>query len=220
MASRRLKAKRTKQQKYYRQYENYRLALTLYGQYVKELKRPTAKSVARVKAQWQKLRKELKVDGASYVPTLYEAVREAKNIPQTHMSIAPNIINPDEQVIEDYIKRIENVYLDTLQFIEDNKDQGGEDGKLANIANNKIDGISRAYHELLDYIKDVVNNYGSTFFADAIVGSVEIDYNIAITLVPPSGIVVEFEQTLENIKSMTNSAIAQRIEELEQTGGI
>lgn len=225
MASRRLKAKRTKQQKYYQQYEKYRLALSLFKIEVKQLKRPTAKSVERVKKQWQKLRKDLKAEEAEvqaglWIPTLNEAVREAKGIPQTHKSISPTIINPDEDVIADYVARIEQVYLDTLEWIDNNKSGTGTDATLASIAERNFDAISRAYHELLDYIKDVVNTYGSTFFADAIVGSVEIDYNIAITLVPPSGLEIEFEQTLENIKSMTNSAVFNRIEELEQTGGI
>lgn len=225
MASRRLKAKRTKQQKYNQQYEKYRLALSLFKIEVKKLKRPTAKSIEKVKKQWQKLRKDLKAEEAEvqaglWIPTLNEAVREAKGIPQTHKSISPTIINTDEQVIQDYLSRAEQVYLDTIEWVDNNKSGSDEDSKLASIAEYKLDAISRAYHQLLDYIKDAVNTYGSTVVADAITGSTEIDYNIAITLIPPSDIQIEFEQTLENFKAMFNSAIEQRIEELEQTGGI
>lgn len=225
MASRRLKAKRTKQQKYNQQYEKYRLALSLFKIEVKQLKRPTAKSIEKVKKQWQTLRKNLKAEEAEvqaglWIPTLNEAVREAKGIPQTHKSISPTIINPDEDTIQSYIARIEQVYLDTLEWIDNNKNGTGTDAKLASIAERRLDDISRAYHSLLDYIKDAVNAYGSTMIANAITASTEIDYNVAVSLVPPSDIQIEFEQSLENMKSMFESAIAQRIEELEQTGGI
>lgn len=225
MASRRLKAKRTKQQKYNQQYEKYRLALSLFKIAVKQLKRLTAKSIEKVKKQWQTLRKNLKAEEAEvqaglWIPTLNEAVREAKGIPQTHKSISPTIINPDEQTIQDYLARIEQVYLDTLEWVDNNKNGTGTDAKLASIAERRLDDISRAYHSLLDYIKDAVNAYGSTMVANAIAGSTEIDYNVAVSLVPPSDIQIEFEQSLENMKSMFESAIAQRIEELEQTGGI
>lgn len=225
MASRRVKVKRTKQQKHYQQYEKYRLALSLFKIEVKQLKRPTAKSVERVKKQWQKLRKDLKAEEAEvqaglWIPTLNEAVREAKGIPQTRKSISPTIINADAQVIKDYIARAKQVYLDTIEWIDNNKSGSDDDSKLASIAEYKLDAISRAYYKLLDYIKNVVNKYGETAVANAITGSNEIDYNIAITLVPPSDIQIEFEQTLTNLKAMLKSAVEKRIEELEQTGGI
>lgn len=201
------------------------MALSLFKIEVKKLKRPTAKSIERVKKQWQKLRKDLKAEEAEvqaglWIPTLNEAVREAKGIPQTRKSISPTIINPDAQVIKDYIARAKQVYLDTIEWIDNNKSGSDDDSKLASIAEYKLDAISRAYYKLLDYIKDVVNKYGETAVANAISGSNEIDYNIAITLVPPSDIQIEFEQTLTNLKAMLKSAVEKRIEELEQTGGI
>lgn len=87
MAKRRRK---TKTQKNLSTYNRYKLALSYYNIEVKELKRPTVKSIDKVKQLWKQNNKKLKKQGFIELPTVYEAssfVREI-NAPSKKQNVS------------------------------------------------------------------------------------------------------------------------------------
>lgn len=70
MAKRR---KKTQTQKNIATYNRYKLALSYYDIEVKELKRPTVKSIDKVKQLWKQNNKKLKKQGFIDLPSVYEA---------------------------------------------------------------------------------------------------------------------------------------------------
>lgn len=75
-------------------YERYRLALKYYNIDVKILKRPTKKSVHRLRTQWKGLTKQMKKAGYIDLPTVYQASKFIKE-----SEARPNITSiPSEQL--------------------------------------------------------------------------------------------------------------------------
>lgn len=65
--------KKTQTQKNIATYNRYKLALSYYDIEVKELKRPTVKSIDKVKQLWKQNNKKLKKQGFIDLPSVYEA---------------------------------------------------------------------------------------------------------------------------------------------------
>lgn len=93
-------------------YDKYSKALSFYDIKTKDLKKPTAKSLARVKAQWKGIKKEKKKVGWVNLPTVHEASKFVENHPpiqETYQSIP----NEGEHLLN-YIEEI----IDTINQIE------------------------------------------------------------------------------------------------------
>lgn len=72
--------RKTQTQKNIATYNRYKLALSYYGIDIKELKRPTIKSIDKVKQIWKQNRNKLKKQGFIDLPTVYEASSFVKEI--------------------------------------------------------------------------------------------------------------------------------------------
>lgn len=72
--------RKTQTQKNISTYNRYKLALSYYGIDIKELKRPTIKSIDKVKQIWRQNNKKLKKQGFIDLPTVYEASSFVKEI--------------------------------------------------------------------------------------------------------------------------------------------
>lgn len=72
--------RKTQTQKNLSTYNRYKLALSYYGIDIKELKRPTIKSIDKVKQIWRQNNKKLKKQGFIELPTVYEASAFVKEI--------------------------------------------------------------------------------------------------------------------------------------------
>ena len=171
------------------------------------------------KRQWQVIRDSYKQEG-KHTPTVYEfsrAYKEAQETPTEDGATGVYVPTIDfgREVIEDFVSHLQRIYQDTLDYIDNNKEGGHEAGKLASIASYKIDTISRMYYECLETLKRLIQDYGTTIVGQAIKDNVELDYTIAITLYPPSDVVVEFEETLSQLLAL-ESQMAQRASELAQ----
>lgn len=166
------------------------------------------------KRQWQVIRESYKQEG-KHAPTVYEFSRAYTEAQETTSVEAIPTIDFGREVIEDFVSHLQRIYQDTLDYIDNNKEGGHEAGKLASIASYKIDTISRMYYECLDTLKRLIQDYGTTIVGQAIKDNVELDYTIAITLYPPSDVVVEFEETLSQLLAL-ESQMAQRAQELAQ----
>lgn len=185
--------------------------------YEKAIKMAGQEPLKNYKAQWRDIRQEIKAQGKT-PPTVYEYARAYDSTledTQTPESANVPTIDFGREVIEDFVSHLQRIYQDTLDYIDNNKEGGHEEGKLASIASFKIDIISRMYHECLDTLKRLIQDYGTTIVGQAIKDNVELDYTIAISLYPPSDVVVEFEETLSQLLAL-ESQMAQRASELAQ----
>lgn len=167
---------------------------------------------------WKKLRKDYQVRGET-PPNLYATAKEYRtheqeqDIRDKNMQSAPAMEDLDEQsaqtVIDEFEARIDTIYQNTLAYIADNKDgKGHEGGKLASIADYRKSELDESYWTLKSQIQELkASQIPLKIIAQAIQDNVELDYNIAVHLLPPSDIVVDFEETTQQM-----FAIIQQIE--------
>lgn len=179
-------------------------------------------SYEKLRKEWESYRKSYYERTGKRAPSVYEMSRTyvegvTKETPTESEVSSVDIPTIDfgREVIEDFVSHLQRIYQDTLDYIDNNKEGGHEAGKLASIASYKIVTISRMYYECLDTLKRLIQDYGTTIVGQAIKDNVELDYTIAITLYPPSDVVVEFEETLSQLLAL-ESQMAQRASELAQ----
>lgn len=212
-------------------YGVYQKALEWYDISTPTLKKPNKLSVEKIKKQWNALSKQLKAEGvdvetARETAKMQEAV-EAEQLAyqdtprSTNMQTAPptNSIDFAREYIENYLEQARRIYRDTLQYIEQNKEGTHDSGKLASIAERRIDDISRAYYALVDYVEKMVEEWGIELASKIIAEDSSMDYAIAITLLPPSDVSLEFELTLQHLQATVQSAnqiAEQRAQEMER----
>lgn len=75
--------------------------------------------------------------------------------------------------------------------------------------------MERVYQAIRDEVAKMISEYGKDTVARAMANNVELDYSIAITLLPPSDIYIVFNQTLEQLLALTSQmeVEAQRLAE-------
>jgi len=122
-----------------------------------------------------------------------------------------------ENAINDFEARIDRIYQTTISYIADNKEgTGHEGGKLASIADHRRSEIDDAYWTLKTQLQEInANGIPKKIIAQAIVDNVELDYDIAVTLVPPSDITINFEETVQQLFAIMQQ-IQKRADELAE----
>lgn len=161
--------------------------------------------------QWKVIRDSYKAEG-KHAPTVYEYSRAYTEAQQASQEYIPTI-DFATQRIEQFIDHLTQIRNDTMAYIDNNKEGTHQSGKLASISQYKIEYIDRVYYACLDELRKIINTYGAEITAQAIVDNVELDYDIAITLMPPSDVYVEFEATLEQMLAIENQ-LSVRADEL------
>ena len=179
-------------------------------------------SYEKLRKEWESYRKSYYERTGKRAPSVYEMSRtyvEGVTNETPSKGGASGVYVPTidfgREVIEDFVSQLQRIHQDTFEFIENNKEGGHEKGKLASIAAYKINEIDRIYYECLDTLRRLIQEYGTTIVGQSIKDTVELDYTIAISLYPPSDVVVEFEETLSQLLAL-ESQMAQRASELAQ----
>ena len=143
------------------------------------------------------------------------------NIRGDEMQTPPALEDLDEQsadnIINDFETRIDRIYQTTIAYIADNKEgTGHEGGKLASIADHRRSEIDDAYWTLKTQLQEMrASDIPKKIVAQAIVDNVELDYDIAVTLVPPSDITINFEETVQQLFAIMQQ-IQKRADELAE----
>lgn len=94
-------------------YDMYVKAFKYFGEEVKELKKPTPKSVKRIKKEWKELRKNLQAEGYADIPNVNQIAKEWDN----RRSAPPPPTKPlqyGKDVLLHLKESISNIYKDTL----------------------------------------------------------------------------------------------------------
>ena len=125
-----------------------------------------------------------------------------------------------QQYLEDFFTRLHEIRQDTYDYIVNNKEGTHESGKLASIGQYRVDEMERVYQAIRDEVAHMISEYGKDAVARAMANNVELDYSIAITLLPPSDIYINFNQTLEQLLALTSQmeVEAQRLAEQMESG--
>ena len=213
--------------------EQYYKALSAMGQQVTGRER-----LNTYKKQWKALREDYKTKGLK-PPSLYATAKDYSEVPTSlddalsewydehrdeYMNTEPATIDLDleqaQQSIDLFEWTLEQIYRNTLTYIEENKTGvGHEKGKLASIADNRLREIEDMYWAVKQKLQSLVNSdIPLPIVAQAIKDNVELDYTVAVTLSPPSDLIIEFEATLEQlngIMAQIDERAAQLAEEEE-----
>lgn len=173
-------------------------------------------SYTKLRNAWKKVRNDYFTKTGERLPSVYQYAKEYKQQQEQQEKPIPTI-NFGQEYIESFINRLTEIRERTFAYIENNKEGTHESGKLASIASYKFDRIERAYYNILDEIKAYLDSgVPADVLAQAIANNVELDYSIAVTLLPPSDVEVQFETTLEQMRAIwtqINESMAQQLED-------
>ena len=174
---------------------------------------PTGRErMSTLRNQWKEYRTAYATEKGTKAPSVYQAARDFEQ------STAPTI-DFGMDYINNFISRLERIYQDTIAFIDANKEGTHESGKLASIADYRLytGELQESYYRVLSEIRTYLDSgVPAEVLAQAIADNVELDYTVAIELIPPSDINYLFDETYEQLQGIwtqINSRIEQMAEE-------
>ena len=165
-------------------------------------------SYKKLKSIWQDYRKDYKSKYGENAPSVYQTAGIARNYDVPTLDFGSDYIF-------NFLRHVEQVYTDTITYIDGNKEGKHEEGKLASIASFRLDELSDRYFEIVRTVREMVQEFGTEVVAQAIADNVELDYTIAVSLLPPSDIYFEFDETISQLLAITNQ-LNRRAEELAE----
>lgn len=219
--SKRSEAKAAKAQREY-WYNVYFKVLKAHDVNVKQVKRITKASVESLKKKYTKLAKTEGLEGIRQeyrtvvAKEQSEADWRAQERTEDYRTTETPTIDVYQQVIDDFLAVVENVYRETLEYIASAND------KLSNIANSQgnpiIDKLTEQRDKIYQKVYEMEQSVGNTqIVAELISENVDLDYSIAISLVPPSGVSTEnFELTYQQLNSIWDKVVAEAQEREER----
>lgn len=178
------------------------------------------------KSMWKDLGKEYQQRGEKR-PTLKEANKlyteyDYEQTPRDeNMHTSPANADLDEQLANEYLdqyeEQIDEIYKDTLEFISYGTRKGvtHEEGITPSISKAHESEITSSYIDLKNQFLAMRADNPPVVLAQAIKDNAEMDYIIAVTLLPPSDIQLEFELTLEHLIAI-DTQITLRAQELAE----
>lgn len=219
--SKRSEAKAAKAQREY-WYNVYFKVLKAHDVNVKQVKRITKTSVESLKKKYTKLAKAEGLEGIrqEYRTVVAKEQSEAdwrtQERTEDYRTTETPTIDVYQQVIDDFLAIVENVYRETLEYIASAND------KLSNIANSQgnpiIDKLTEQRDKIYQKVYEMEQSVGnSQIVAELISENVDLDYSIAISLVPPSGVSTEnFELTYQQLSSIWDKVVSEAQEREER----
>lgn len=215
-------------------YNLYRKALEFYDVTIRELKRPTKKSLERAKREWKTAQKKSVKEGKeklkvreAYNKVIEQEKQEAdfRDTPRDEsMNTAPatNMYDASMDVINEFLMKIEQIWQDTLaerqQAMTHSTHQSGQLGALID---RDIDTITDDYNNLVSFIYEMLNdaNGNADIVARAIMQNGELDYTIAASFIPPSDLIRNFAVTYEQLRAIWDTIIQQARADMENNWG-
>lgn len=164
-----------------------------------------------LKDQWQGYRSDYYQEKGVKAPSVYQASKDYQQTTAPTIDFGMDYIN-------NFISRLERIYQDTIAFIDANKEGTHESGKLASIADYRLytGELQESYFRVLSEIRTYLDSgVPAEVLAQAIADNVELDYTIAIELIPPSDINYLFDETYEQLQGIW-AQINLRIEQMAE----
>ena len=201
-------------------FDVYRTALRHFGIETKELKKPTIKSVERLRKEWNK-QKNQHDDVLSVRETYRQQIelekqqadfREQERDENYRTITADNMHDEAWDTIYGFIDTINRLHEDVMTEVSraENNEVGVEK-QYAILAESKqiLKNYMGYYEQLIVTIGSMLDQVGNNPepVAEAIKRNGELDYVEAISLVPPSGIQMHFRNTIINMLSIWREVI-------------
>lgn len=167
--------------------------------------------MATLRKMWKEFRSSYSRNEGTKAPNVYQYAREFQEQAAPTIDFGMDYINW-------FISKLEQIYQDTIAFIDNNKEGTHETGKLASIADYRLytGELQESYFRVLSEIRTYLDSgIPPEVLAQAIADNVELDYTIAIELIPPSDINYLFDETYEQLRGIW-SQINARIQELAE----
>lgn len=194
-------------------YNIYQTALKFYDVTVKDLKKPTAKSIENIKKEWKKIKKEKEalsvrevykweVNWEKEMSNFYDMQRDEDY--RTETASSDTMYDASLEEIQLYIDKINSIYEDTMEKIYEAENDVEGISKTFAIGSSYKSYITGTKDELLEFlyeIQSLASEYPDEV-ALFINSSPELDYVDAITLIPPSDIQSNFEITMQSMKAI------------------
>lgn len=213
-------------------FDVYRTALRHFGIETKELKKPTIKSVERLRKEWNKQKD--KHEESLNVREIYRQqveiekqqadFREQERDENYRTITADNMHDEAWDIIYGFIDTINRLHEDVMTEVSraENNEVGVEK-QYAILAESKqiLKNYMEYYEQLVTTIGSMLDQVGNNPepVAEAIKRNGELDYVEAISLVPPSGIQMNFRNTIINMLSIWREVINEaRNREAENSG--
>lgn len=159
----------------------------------------------KLKAEWEQYRKTYKSTTGENAPRLDTVAKEGINYIPT--------IDFGMEYINDFKRALETIYDNTVVYTQTTNTQ------LAGIGGRHTTELYATMIAIEQEIDAYLNSdIPADIVAQAIADNVELDYTIAIALIPPSDIQNLFEVTLEQMQgiwSQINDLIEKRAQEME-----
>jgi len=194
-------------------YNIYQTALKFYGVTVKDLKRPTKKSIENIKNEWEKIKKEKEapsvrevykweVNWEKEMTNYYDMQRDEDY--RTETASSDTMYDASLEEIQLYIDKINSIYEDTMEKIYQAENDVEGIAKAFAIGSSYKSYIAGTKDELLEFLYEIQSL--ATEYPDEVAlfinSSPELDYVDAITLIPPSDIQSNFEVTMQSMKAI------------------
>ena len=175
-------------------------------------KKTAGLSMPELKAEWKRLRLENKRQGIELprVQSVYKVAEEQgfefdyEETPRNeNMETAPaEDYNGGYEYIENYKRQIEQIYFNTLDWMNRKDDSTPEKQREYLAHERHEEQFTSSYYSLLSMIDNLVLQYGYDLVAQAIASDAEIDYTIALVFMPPSEFENLFDMTIEQLTAI------------------
>lgn len=194
-------------------YNIYQTALKFYDVTVKDLKKPTEKSIENIKKEWKKIKKEKEAPSVREVykweinwekemANYYDMQRDEDY--RTETASSDTMYDASLEEIQLYIDKINSIYEDTMEKIYQAENDVEGIAKTFAIGSSYKQYITGTKDELLEFLYEIQSL--ATEYPDEVAlfinSSPELDYVDAITLIPPSDIQSNFEITMQSMKAI------------------
>lgn len=167
--------------------------------------------MSTLRNKWKEFRSSYSRNQGTKAPSVYQYAREYQEQTAPTIDFGMDYINW-------FISKLEQIYRDTISFIDNNKEGTHESGKLASIADYRLytGELQESYFRVLEEIRTYLDSgVPPEVLAQAIAENVELDYTIAIELIPPSDINFLFDETLEQLQGIWTQITTKLAEEEE-----
>lgn len=202
-------------------YNIYRQGLKQFGIILKELKKPTKRSLEKVRKLTKQARKEYEKEHKEKAPTVREAYnrqirqeqeqadfREQPRDKNMRTETATNMYDGDIEVIYSFIDKLEAVYNRSMNEIDRTRENTTHDEGFQGSIMYEVLGIIQHYytmiHEILqDFL--ALSEPELHEVATKLTASNELEYTWAAEFMQPSDIEVNFEDTYITLKAIWDS---------------
>lgn len=202
-------------------YNIYRKALQQFGITIKELKRPTKRSLEKARKEAKRARKEYVKEHGEKAPTVREAYNRQVITEQEQADFraqprdenmrtetATDMYDSDIEVIYTFIDKLQSIYNRSMDEIDRTRENTTHDEGFQGSIMYEVLGLIQHYYTMINEILQdflALSEPELHDVANKLTASNELEYTWAAEFMQPSDIEVNFEDTYITLKAIWDS---------------